>query len=77
MVVFTDNEVGTMVEEICGEGVRTNFEDPECGPDPHFPSDVETSSDEDDSDDADEHHVPRDFDNSAKRGMYLLAKTMK
>jgi hypothetical protein len=38
---------------------------------------VDGLADEDDSDDADEHHVPRDFDNSAKRGMYLLAKTMK
>jgi hypothetical protein len=47
MVVFTDEQVGTMVEEICGEAVRTNFEDVECGPDPMHPSDEECSSDED------------------------------
>ena len=38
---------------------------------------VDGLADEDDTDDADEHHVPRDFDKSAKRGKYLLAKTMK
>ena len=38
---------------------------------------VDGFADEDDTDDADEHHVPRDFDKSAERGMYLLAKTMK
>ena len=35
-----------MVEEICGEVVRTNFEDVECGPDHMHPSDKECSSDE-------------------------------
>ena len=55
MVVFTDEQVGTMVEEICGEAVRSNFEDVECGPDPMHPSDKERSSDEDeDSSDDDE-----------------------
>jgi len=38
---------------------------------------VDDLADEDDTDDANEHHVPRDFDKSAKRGMYLLAKMMK
>jgi hypothetical protein len=38
---------------------------------------VDGLADEDDTDDADEHHVPRDFDTSAERRMYLLAKTMK
>jgi hypothetical protein len=38
---------------------------------------VDSLANEDDTDDADEHHVPREFDESAKRGMYLLAKTMK
>jgi hypothetical protein len=38
---------------------------------------VDGLADEDDTDDADEHHVPRDFDKSAKRGMYLLTNTMK
>ena len=47
MVVFTDKDVGTMVEEICGEAVRSNFEDVECGQDPMHPSDEECSSDED------------------------------
>ena len=36
-----------MVEEICGEAVRSNFEDVECGPDHMHPSDEECSSDED------------------------------
>ena len=47
MVVFTDEHVGTMVENICGEAVRSNFEDVECRPDPMHPSDEECSSDED------------------------------
>ena len=47
MVVFTDKDVGTMVEEICGEAVCSNFEDVECGQDPMHPSDEECSSDED------------------------------
>ena len=38
---------------------------------------VDGLADEDNTDDADEHHVPGDFDKSAKRGMYLLAKKMK
>jgi hypothetical protein len=38
---------------------------------------VDGLADEDDTDDANEHHVPRDFDTSAERRMYLLAKTMK
>ena len=36
-----------MVDDICGEAVRTNFEDAECGPDPMHPSDTECSSIED------------------------------
>jgi len=55
MVVFTDEQVGTMVEDICGEAVRSDFEDVECRPDPMHPSDNECSSDEDeDSSDDDE-----------------------
>ena len=34
-----------MVEELCGEEVHTNFEDPECGQEPAFLSDDESSSD--------------------------------
>ena len=37
-----------MVEEICGEVVRTHFEDAECGPDPMHASNNECSSVEDD-----------------------------
>ena len=47
IVVFTDEQVGTIVEEICGEAARSNFEDVVCGPDPMHPSDEECSSDED------------------------------
>ena len=47
MVVFSDEQVGSMVEDICGEAVRANFEDVECGPDPIHPSDIECSSIED------------------------------
>ena len=55
MVVFSDEQVGSMVEDICGEAVRANFEDAECGPDPMYPSDIECSSIEDiDSSDDDE-----------------------
>ena len=55
MVVFSDEQVGSMVEDICGEAVRANFEDAECGPDPMHPSDIECSSIEDgDSSDDDE-----------------------
>jgi hypothetical protein len=58
MVVYTDEEVGTMVEEICGEEVRTNFEDPECGQEPAFPSDDESSSDEDEVEEVYADHAP-------------------
>ena len=44
MVVFSDEQVGSMVEDICGEAVRANFEDAECWPDPIHPSDTECSS---------------------------------
>ena len=57
MVVFSDEQVGLMVEDICGEAVRAHFEDAECGPDPMHPSDIdiECSSIEDvDSSDDDE-----------------------
>ena len=54
-MVFSNEQVGLMVEEICGEAVRANFEDAECGPDPMHPSDTECSSIEDgDSSDDDE-----------------------
>ena len=43
-----------MVEEICGEVVRTNFEDAECGPNPMHPSDNECGSVEDDGGSADD-----------------------
>ena len=45
MVVRNDEHVDTMVEELCGEEVHTNFEDPECGQEPAFLSDDESSSD--------------------------------
>ena len=51
VVVWTDKEIGTMVEQLCGPEVRTNFDDVECGPDEHFPSGDECSSDEDTSSD--------------------------
>ena len=36
-----------MVEQLCGEGVCTNFEDEACcGADPPFPSDDESTSDD-------------------------------
>ena len=38
-----------MVEEICGEVLRSTFENVECGPDPMHPSDNECSSVEDDN----------------------------
>jgi len=44
MVVFTNEQVGTMVNEIYGKAVHSNFEDVECGPDPLHPSDDECSS---------------------------------
>ena len=48
MIVFTDEQVGTIVEEICGEAVCSNFEDVECGPDHLHPiSDDKYSSDKD------------------------------
>ena len=40
-----------MVEMLCGPEIRTNFDDVECGPDKHFPSDDECSSDNECSDD--------------------------
>ena len=50
------------MEEICGEVVRTHFEDTDCGPDPMPLSDIEYNSVEDDvrSDDDEIHKkVPR------------------
>ena len=41
---FTNEQVGSLVEEICGEAVHTNFEDAECGIDPMHPSDIGCSS---------------------------------
>jgi len=49
IVVYDDREVGTMVEEICGATVCTNFEDETCGPDPFHPSDDECSSSDGDT----------------------------
>ena len=45
MVVWSDKDIGAMVEALCGPEIRTNFDDVECGPDKHFPSDDECSSD--------------------------------
>ena len=55
IVVFSDEEIDTMVENLCGPGVRSNFEEDEdlCGPDPAIPSDEECSSDESDTSDDD------------------------
>ena len=44
MVDFSDEQVGSMVEDICGEAVRANFGDAEYGPDSMHPSDIECSS---------------------------------
>ena len=56
MVAFTDAQVGTLVEEICGEALRSNCEDVEHGPAPLPPSDEGCNGDESDdecrSDDA-------------------------
>ena len=55
MVVFTNDQVGSTVEEVCGEVVHTNFEETGYGPDPMHPSDNECSSvDDDDNSDDDE-----------------------
>ena len=43
----TDKDIITMVEHLCGPEVWKNFDDVECGPDEHFPSGDECSSDED------------------------------
>ena len=50
MVVFADAQVGTLVEEICGEALRSNCEDMERGPDPLPRSDEGCNSDESDND---------------------------
>ena len=55
MVVFTNEHVGLMVEEICGEVVRANFGDAGYGSDPMHPSENKCSSvEDDDSSDGDE-----------------------
>ena len=46
IVLYDDAQIGTMVEIICGENARANFEDLACGPDPYFPSDDECISDD-------------------------------
>ena len=53
MVVFSDEEIGTMVEKLCGPRVRINFDNEDlCGPDPYFPSNEDCrSNDRYDSDD--------------------------
>ena len=45
MVVFTNEQVSTMVGEICGEALHSNFEDVEYGPDPMNPDNDECSTD--------------------------------
>ena len=47
MVVFSNEQVALLVEEICGEAVCIHFEDAECGPYPMHPSDIRCSSVED------------------------------
>ena len=47
-MVFSNKQVGSMVEEICGEVVCTHFEDAGYGPDPMHQSDNKCSSVEDD-----------------------------
>ena len=54
ILVYDNREVGTMVEEICGADVRTNFEGAECGPDPFHPSDDECSSSDGDTESSDD-----------------------
>ena len=48
MVVFANEQVGSMVKEICGEVVCTHFKNAEYGPDHMHQSDNECSSVEDD-----------------------------
>jgi len=64
IVVFSDEEIDTMVENLCGPGVRSNFEEDEdlCGPDPAIPSDEECSSDESDDISDDDNVEDVDFD---------------
>ena len=47
MVSYTQGQVGTLLETICGADVRTNFEELSCGPDPSPPSDDERRYEED------------------------------
>ena len=47
MIVFTNEQVGTMAEEICGEVVRSDFEDIKCWSDLMHPRDNGCSSDKD------------------------------
>ena len=55
MVIFSNEQVGSMAEETCGEAARTDFEDAEYGPDPMHPSDNKCNSVEnDDNSDDDE-----------------------
>ena len=46
-MVFSNEQVGSMMEEICGEAVHTHFEDTEYGPDLMHPSDIGCRSVED------------------------------
>ena len=46
-VVLSNEQVNSMVGDICGEAVRTHFEDAECGPGPMHQSDIRCSSAED------------------------------
>ena len=56
-MVFSSEQVRSMVKGICGEVIHSNFEDAECGPDPMHPSDIGCSSVEggDSSDDGEIH----------------------
>ena len=46
IVVYDYAQVGNTVDRICGEDAHANFGDLACGPDPHFTSDDECSSDD-------------------------------
>ena len=49
MAVFNNEQVGTMVDEICGEEAHPNFEDVKYGQDPLHPRDNECISAKDDN----------------------------
>jgi len=56
VVMFSDEEMGTMVKKLCGPGVCSKFDNKDlCGPDPSFPGDEDCRSD--DSNDSDDDSV--------------------